>query len=96
MERLSNKEKELVRIGAAIASNCIACIEYHIPAARKAGLSVNQIKTAINIARLVKRVPADMVLEKALALINNHETGTDSSITCDQSKLNQPDPIGCS
>ena len=73
MERLTNREKELVRIGAAIASNCVPCIEYHIPEARKAGLTNAQIKIAINIAKLVKKVPADMVLEKALELVNNKE-----------------------
>ncbi len=66
MARLSDKEKELVRIGAAMGSNCIACIEYHIPQARKAGLSDEQIRLAINIAKGVKKVPADMVLEAAL------------------------------
>ncbi len=35
MSILTNKEKELVRIGAAMGSNCIACIENHIPQARK-------------------------------------------------------------
>jgi AhpD family alkylhydroperoxidase len=73
MERLTNREKELVRIGAAIASNCIPCIEYHIPEARKAGLTNAQIRVAINTAQMVKKVPADMVLEKALELLNNKE-----------------------
>ena len=70
MARLSDKEKELVRIGAAMGSNCIACIEYHIPQARKAGLSDDQIRLAINIAKGVKKVPADMVLEAALNALN--------------------------
>jgi 4-carboxymuconolactone decarboxylase len=73
MKRLTNREKELVRIGAAMGSNCIACIEYHIPEARKAGLTDIQIKEAINIAKLVKKVPADMVLEKALELVSRKE-----------------------
>lgn len=71
MERLTEREKELVRIGAAIGSNCIACIEYHIPQARKAGWSDEQIKTAINIAKLVKKVPADMVLQAALEALKS-------------------------
>jgi 4-carboxymuconolactone decarboxylase len=66
MNKLSEKEKELVRIGSAIGSNCIVCIEYHIPQARKAGLSDEQIRLAINIAKSVKKVPADLVLQAAL------------------------------
>lgn len=69
MKRLTTREKELVRIGAAMASNCIACIEYHIPQARKAGLTDLQIKEAVNIAKLVKKVPADIVLARAMELL---------------------------
>jgi AhpD family alkylhydroperoxidase len=70
MKKLTTREKELVRIGAAMGSNCIACIEYHIPQARKAGLTDQQIKEAVNIAKLVKKVPADMVYDKAMDLVN--------------------------
>ncbi|MFO7660600.1 MAG: carboxymuconolactone decarboxylase family protein [Candidatus Cloacimonadaceae bacterium] len=73
MKRLTTREKELVRIGAAIASNCIACIEYHIPQAHKAGLIDLQIKEAVNIAKLVKKVPADMVLDRAMELLEQQE-----------------------
>lgn len=37
----------MVAIGAAIASNCIPCIEYHIPAAKDAGLTDKQLLYAI-------------------------------------------------
>lgn len=70
MSRLTEREKELVRLGAAIGSNCVACVEYHIPQARKTGLSDQQIKLAINIAQAVKKVPADMVMDAVLASFN--------------------------
>ena len=73
MEYLSLKEKELVAIGAALASNCIPCIEYHIPTAIKAGLNDNQIKEAIEIANKVRNVPSAKVLELALSLISPKE-----------------------
>jgi 4-carboxymuconolactone decarboxylase len=44
MKKLTNAERELVALGAAIASNCVPCIEYHIPEARKAGLDDQQIR----------------------------------------------------
>ena len=39
MNDLNHRERELVALGAAMGSNCIPCIEYHIPEARKAGLT---------------------------------------------------------
>jgi 4-carboxymuconolactone decarboxylase len=69
MSELNNRELELVALGAAIASNCVPCIEHHIPEARKAGLSDIQIKEAIQIADRVRRVPARKVLQTARAMI---------------------------
>ncbi len=70
MNALSSREQELVALGAAIASNCVPCIEYHIPEARNAGLSDAQIKQALKIAEKVRRVPARAVMQTALARIN--------------------------
>ncbi len=70
MSELSKREQELVSLGAAIASNCVPCIEYHIPESRKAGLTDEQIREAIFIAKKVRRVPARMVLHTALAKLD--------------------------
>ena len=77
MSELNNREQELVALGAAIASNCVPCIEYHIPEAGRAGLSDSQIEEAVRIADKVRRVPARMVLQTALARIDGAETGVD-------------------
>jgi 4-carboxymuconolactone decarboxylase len=69
MRELNNREQELVSLGAAIASNCIPCIEYHIPVAKRVGLSDIQIKEAVQIADKVRQVPARAVLQTALARI---------------------------
>ena len=69
MNKLTTKERELVAIGAAIRSNCIPCVEYHIPEAKKTGLSDKQIFTAIQIADKVKKVPAQKVFKAALQLL---------------------------
>ena len=69
MGNLTVKEKELVALGAAMGSNCIPCIEYHIPAAKKAGLTAAQIEEAINFADKVRKVPADKVLAAASSLL---------------------------
>jgi 4-carboxymuconolactone decarboxylase len=71
MSELNHREQSLVALGAALASNCVPCIEYHIPGARKAGLSEAEISTAIRIADKVRRVPARAVLEAAEARIES-------------------------
>ena len=69
MPNLDAREKELVAIGVAYAGNCIPCMEHHIPAARKAGLTDEQIQEAIELADKVKQVPAKKVLDTAKLLI---------------------------
>jgi len=73
MVTLTAKERELVAIGAAIASNCTPCMEFHIPAAREAGLSDKQILFAIKIAEAVKKVPADAVRARSLNILDGKE-----------------------
>ena len=73
MNDLAVKERELVALGAAIASNCVPCIEHHVPEARKAGLTEAQIRQAVQLADRVKRVPASKVLSVALGLLGEGE-----------------------
>src|SRR5574341_676768 len=69
MNDLDPAERELVALGAAMGSNCVPCIEYHIPEARKAGLSDLQISAAIRLADKVRQVPARKVLDAALRMV---------------------------
>lgn len=66
MTDLTLRETELVALGAALGSNCVPCIEHHIPQARKAGLSDPEIQAAIQLADKVRQVPARKVLDAAL------------------------------
>lgn len=70
MSELTPREKELVAIGAAIGSNCVPCVEYHIPIARKIGVTDVQIVAAIDLANKVKQVPARNVYEAAKQLVS--------------------------
>ena len=95
MTELSSRERELVALGAALASNCVPCIEYRVPAARKAGLSDSQIEEAVRLAEKVRQVPARMVLESALARVRESGPGT-VGCGCDaQTERVEADP-GCS
>jgi 4-carboxymuconolactone decarboxylase len=69
MNELNLRERELVALGAAMGSNCIPCIEYHIPEARKTGLTDSQISEAIRLADKVREVPARRVLETARRML---------------------------
>lgn len=69
MNELTPREEELVAIAAAIGSNCIHCVEYHIPLARRIGLTDAEILAAIQLADKVKQVPARKVMEAATKLL---------------------------
>ena len=68
MSQLIPRERELVALGAALGNNCISCIEYHVPASRKAGLTDTQISEAIRLADKVRQVPARKTLDTAVNL----------------------------
>lgn len=69
MSDLSPRERELVALGAAMGSNCVPCIEFHIPESRKAGLSDAEIHAAILHADKIRQVPARKTLQTALNLL---------------------------
>jgi AhpD family alkylhydroperoxidase len=69
MPHLSPRDRELVALGAAMGSNCVPCIEYHIPKAREAGLSDSEISEAIRLSDTVRQVPARKVLDVALQIV---------------------------
>jgi AhpD family alkylhydroperoxidase len=49
----------LVAIGAALACNSVAGLEYYLTAARTSGASTRQIQTAIGIARAIRKKAAE-------------------------------------
>lgn len=65
MVELAPRDRALVALGAALGSNCVPCIEYHIPQARLAGLADQEIQAAIALADGIRQVPARKVLEAA-------------------------------
>ena len=50
---------ELVAIGAALACNSVAGLEYYLTAAKRAGASTRQIQTAMGIARAIRKEAAE-------------------------------------
>ncbi len=65
MTELTPREASLVALGAALASNCVPCVEHHVPLAKKNGLSDAEISAAIELADRIRQVPARKVLDAA-------------------------------
>lgn len=70
MNELTACEFELVAIGAALGANCASCVDHHVVAARKAGLSDAQIRAAIAAADDIRKVPARKALDVAQQALN--------------------------
>jgi hypothetical protein len=54
-----------------MGSNCVPCVEYHIPASRKAGLTDSEIHAAIQHADKIRQVPARKTLQAALTQLQS-------------------------
>ncbi len=87
MSELTPRERQLVFLGAAMGSNCISCIEHHIPASRKAGLTDAQISEAIGLADSLRQVPARKTLDMALRLLSGSPDLASSVGTCDKATV---------
>lgn len=93
MKELNQREQELVILGAAMGSNCVPCIERHVPAAKEAGLKIEEIAEAIRLSDMVRRTPARKVLDAARALLTEPlaaaYTATGGPVDADASAASQ-------
>ena len=62
---LTEKELELVAIGASIGGNCIPCLEYHYKKCVELGFSQQELTEAITMAKKIKEVPNQKIYETA-------------------------------
>lgn len=69
MSDLTPRERELVALGAAMGSNCVPCVEYHIAESRNVGLTEAEIHAAIQYADKIRQIPARKTLQAALHLL---------------------------
>ena len=56
---------ELVAIGSALACNCEPCFKYHFDQARRLGVSIEDMRAAVNTGLSVKAAPHRKVVETA-------------------------------
>jgi len=76
---------ELVAIGAAIASNCEPCFRYHYTAARRLGVSKEDMLSAVATAKAVKETPAEAILKLADKFLGADALEAASSKACGDS-----------
>lgn len=95
MPQLTLYERELVSLGAAMGSNCISCIEHHIPASRTAGLTDAQISEAIRLADELRQVPARKTLGTALRLLAESPAPVAPATASDEAAAAQADKPCC-
>jgi len=77
---LSEKEKELVAIGAAIGGNCIPCLQWHYQKCRQLGCSNDEMGEAFAYAKKVKEVPNDKIYEAAEGLLTQNKTTSNEQV----------------
>ena len=53
-ECITEKNQELIALGASIAAQCEPCLKHHVAKARELGLGEEDIQQAIEIGRMVK------------------------------------------
>ena len=82
MSELSPRDRALVGLGAALGSNCIPCVEHHIPTARSAGLSDDEIRAALNLADGIRQVPARRVLSRAIEMVSVPASESPPATSC--------------
>lgn len=82
MSSLTPRDRELVALGAAMGSNCVPCVEFHIPQSRKVGLTDPEIHAAILHADKIRQVPARKTLQAALQQLP-------SAVTADEAEKSQ-------
>lgn len=52
---LSEREKELVAVGASITANCQPCLQYHVEKALASGADSGEVQAAIEVGRQVRK-----------------------------------------
>lgn len=52
---IDNKAKELIAVGASVTANCQPCLQYHSGKALEFGAEAEEVATAIEIGKLVRK-----------------------------------------
>jgi AhpD family alkylhydroperoxidase len=75
---LTVKEKELVNIGASVATGCKPCTDFHFKKVRQAGATDDEIKNAITNAMLVRDSAKEIMENYGLQQLKSAEEDDDA------------------
>jgi AhpD family alkylhydroperoxidase len=67
---MEEKLKELIAIGASTTANCVPCLKYHYDKASEIGVSIDEVKEAIDVGRMIRRGAAKTWDKEAEKLID--------------------------
>ena len=70
----------LIAAGAAMAANCEPCLNKAVPDLIEAGVSMPDIRKALEIGQFVKDKPASLMREAADMLAGTHLTGKSATL----------------
>jgi len=70
-KHIDAKTIELAGIAASIAGGCRPCLDYHFKKAIEIGCTIEQVKEAIELGKMIKQRPIKDIYEHAEKLINN-------------------------
>jgi len=68
-KHLDSKTIELAGIAASVSGGCIPCLDYHFKKAMKLGCTIEQIKEALELGKMIKQRPIKDIYEQAEKLI---------------------------
>lgn len=71
-KHLDDKTIELAGISASIAGGCRPCLDYHYKRAIEIGCTVEQVKEAIELGKMIKQRPINDIYEHAEKLMNTN------------------------
>jgi AhpD family alkylhydroperoxidase len=70
-KHLDAKTIEIASISASIAGGCRPCLDYHFKKALEVGCTVNQVKEAIDLGKMIKQRPITDIIEQAEKLLKS-------------------------
>ena len=71
LKSLDPKTIEIAGISASIAGGCRPCLDYHFKKALQAGCTIEQVKDAVELGKMIKQRPIKDIYEQAEKLIGN-------------------------
>ncbi|MBA2862828.1 carboxymuconolactone decarboxylase family protein [Methanococcus maripaludis] len=86
-KHIDPKTAELISIAVVSALGCDHCIEFHIEAAKKMGITEEQIMTAVLIAGSLSNAAVLSKSTRAIQKVNNTLKYNENSISCPECNI---------